>query len=266
MGRAVARPRLPHASVWANNEAPRAQAVALEGAAAAARAAGASDDTIAALLREAEGAQQRAADGRQLGARLDSQRATVRRLTDKVSQAEEAATAAAARLEAARRDLGVAREALTQIEVEVAQAAPQATGSPDAPQPNATILQEVRSLLDALEQAPVPGHVGTGPKWPETLLQLMFSLRSKVQPPAPVAKLGEALEESAKHSEHSSACPEPESREERQGQGAAGDLDASSESVGDSIMEALASADEVDDAAMAEIARRMMRARRQGPY
>ena len=251
VSRSAARPRLPQGSVWAQTEAPRAQAVALEGAAAAARAAGASEDTVAALVREAEGAQQRAADGRQLGARLDSQRATVRRVTEKVAQAEEAVAAATARLAAARQELGAARTALTQIEHEVAQACPQEGGGREAPESSAILIHEVRALLDALEQTPVPGQVGKGPQLPEAVLQTMCSLRNKLQPPVPPAKLGEALEADAE---------EPPNTE--QGEPA----EPSEAASADDLMGELEDLADTDDEGLLDVARRLKRARRKGPY
>ena len=89
---------------------------------ATARAAGASADAVAGLVAEAAEARRVAADGRPLGARLDSARAQLARAERKLTATEEALAAAAARRDAATRDLEEARAALQDLEAEVARA------------------------------------------------------------------------------------------------------------------------------------------------
>ena len=94
-------------SVWADPS--KNKAAALNNAAEAARAAGASAEAVAALTKEAGEAKKEAADSRPLGARLDNQRATVRRLEAKAATAEETLRAAQQRLDELKKDLATAR-------------------------------------------------------------------------------------------------------------------------------------------------------------
>ena len=147
---------------------PKTRATALGGAAEAARAAGASEEVVAVLAREAEDAKQEAASGRQLGARLDSHRAAVRKLMGKVAAAEKTVEDALARCEAARDELDLAKAALADVEAEVAQ-------NPRLPQPDGATPTAVedgtRDLLEALERAPLASC-------PESVLAAMRSLHA----------------------------------------------------------------------------------------
>ena len=120
--------RLPVGSVRAEPQGTpgtaAARATGLEHALAAARAAGASAEAVAGLAGEAAEARRAAADGRPLGARLDSARALVQRAGRKLATAEEAAAAAAARCDAARKEVEDARAALQDLEAEVARTPP----------------------------------------------------------------------------------------------------------------------------------------------
>ena len=160
-------PRLPASSVWADGPTSRAQATALGGVAAAAQAAGASPETVEALTREAAGARTAAAGGRQLGARLDSHRAAVRRLTAQEAAAEKAVADASARLLKVQQELEDAREALADVEAEVLQErSTEPEGAADQP---ITLELGTRQLLQALEGAPLAGV-------PESVLAAMKAL------------------------------------------------------------------------------------------
>ena len=95
---------------------------------AAARAAGASEATVAALAEDAQIAKREAAEGRPLGARLDSARARVSRCAAKLATAEEAVAVAKSQHEAAEKELAESRAAMAELEAEVAQAPAPADG------------------------------------------------------------------------------------------------------------------------------------------
>ena len=239
--------------VWPAAAGPRARATALGSAAAAARAAGASAETVAALEKEAEGAQHAAASNRQLGARLDSHRAAVRRLAQQVEAAEDAVTAAAARLDASKRELAEARAALAQVEAEVAhpEASVASAGSPEKAVD--AVLHDVQRLLEEIEKAPMPGVAGVGPCLPESVLGAIASLRGRLDAHVATPSLDAPLEQGAECSQDppSAGLAEPA---------------VPSEASADNLMEELADLADTDDEGLLDVARRLKKARRNGPY
>ena len=201
--------------------------------AAAAAAAGASASTVDALRKDADAQRD---ERRSAGGRLDAARAKAaraQRLADEASQAARIAAARAADAEAAAT---IAAAELREVEASLAKAAAETS----APR---TVVEDVRRLLAALEVAPLGGTPGIGPALPEAVLAAMAALRQQVDAPAPEARLDEAL------------SPADRGKE---GDGAETAEDADQ----DSLMGALDSADDSDEAAMLAIARRLKRARR----
>ena len=129
---------------------PAGKATALEQAVATARAAGASGDAVASLAAEAAVARRNAAEGRPLGARLDSARAGLAKAERKAVAAEEAFSAATERRDAAAKEVQAARATVDELEAEVAQA--QASSPPPSLQEFAA---STRRLLLALESLPL---------------------------------------------------------------------------------------------------------------
>ena len=121
--------------------------VSLGSLAVAAKGAGASQELVAQLAREATAAKE---ERQTPGGRLDSAQARADRAAKKVTAAREAAEAAAAKLAAAEAEDQVARDELATVEAEVAQA------PASSPLPS---LQEfaasTRRLLLALENLPL---------------------------------------------------------------------------------------------------------------
>ena len=136
---------------------PANRATVLGQVAAAARAAGASETALAALTTDAQAAKQEAADGRPLGARLDSTRARVTRCAAKASAAEEAVAAAQLRQQEAASELAEATAALAELEAEVARAPATPTGSSAqsqrADQERPTTLEDALAENDRLRSA-----------------------------------------------------------------------------------------------------------------
>lgn len=122
----------------------------MEQAVATARAAGASGDAVASLAAEAAVARRNAAEGRPLGARLDSARAGLAKAERKAAAAEEAFSAATERRDAAAKEVQAARATVDELEAEVAQA--QASSPPPSLQEFAA---STRRLLLALESLPL---------------------------------------------------------------------------------------------------------------
>ena len=117
---------------------------------AAARAAGASEATVAALAEDAQIAKREAAEGRPLGARLDSARARVSRCAAKLATAEEAVAVATWQHEAAEKELAESRAAMAELEAEVAQAPAPPDGVEATPSTLEEALAEVARLHVAL--------------------------------------------------------------------------------------------------------------------
>ena len=231
------QPPLPH--VTPRPPRPWGQSPTLGAVAHAAEAAGASAQSIAALRHDAEA---RREERRTPGGRLDAARARAARTARQAEEATAAAQAATAKAEEAAQAAAAAAAELVAVEAELA-AQPRPT-----PEPAATFIADVRALLEELERAPIQRTVGNGPALPEGALAAIAALRRRVDAPPPVAILGEALEP-----------------EERAPEAGGGDEGASTT---DEVMDELAEADEDNDEALAAIARRLKRARRErtAPY
>lgn len=238
---------------------PAARANAMEQALAAARAAGASKETLAALSQDASTARRAVADGRPLGARLDSARAQLARAGRNLEAAEAGIAQATARREKAAAEAEAARSSLAALEAEVATAtaAEAAEGRTAAEGSAPTVLSSAQTLLQRMET----GRWATSATLPEEMLSAMRDLHvavAQAMGPMPTPRLDAALEDSQ------DGPPEPPSQAVPAGRAAVGEDDGDNDSE-DAVMEALVDTDESDEQALAAIARRLKRARA-GPY
>ena len=208
----------------------------------AAEAAGASAAAVEALRKDAVALRE---ERRSAGGRLDAARAKAARSAREADDARAALDAAKCRLEASEKAADEAKAELAAVEAELARP------SASVPEMPPDIVAGVRALLDALETAPVPCATSVGPLLPERVLAAVRSLRERVDPPALEPQLDEALEAPGKAQGEGIAVPTT----------AAVPSDGSSAEEADSLMGALDSADEEDDAALVAIARRLKRAR-----
>ena len=215
----------------------------------AALAAGASQGAVEALRQDAAA---RRAERQTAGGRLDAARAKVARVTRQAEEAREALAAAERRAREAEQAAQAAEAELAAVEAAVA-AAPAPSPPSDAPRMT-EILGHVRDLLDHLERAPLPGHVGSGPALPARVLASMDALRQNLTAPPAPGSLDEPL------------ATEPGRREEFPNGADAEDFDAGSEATpADEVMDELANVDEHNVQALAAIARRLKRARHEQP-
>ena len=227
-------PRLPRP--W---PAPRLGQVAQVAA-----AAGASPGAVEALRQDAAA---RRVERQSAGGRLDAARARASRTQRQAADARAALAAVEQRAQEAEQTARVAQEELAEIEASLATPAPA-----PATVESAGLLGHVRELLAALETAPMPGIIGTGPALPETALAAMSALRRHVEGPTEAGRLDEALGEQA--------APAGDRIKD---EGAPTEVERAQVGVAeDSIMDELDSADDRDDEAMLAIARRLKRTRR----
>ena len=149
--------------------------------------------------------------------------------------------------EEAEAALKAADEELAEVESALAAAAASpASAAAPASHPEGSVLHDVRRLLEALEQAPLPAKPGQGPILPDEALNAMRALRMQLDAPPPPARLDEPLE--------SVALTVTES-----------DADSGQLSE-DDLMGELCDIDEGNSEALAEVARRLKGARRMAPY
>lgn len=232
------------------------KAAALAAAAEVLRAAGLHDEAetmggpAAQHLKEASSAKP--------GARLDSCAAFVARAERRVAAAEAEVEAAAEKLEATRAraaeltdELAEGRRRLAELRAGLHEEAARDD-----------LLGDVRTLLDAFEGLPVPGHVGAGPQPPEGVLEAMRVLRQRVAPPADGRTSEERLNSALEPRSALAAAPTAA----RAAAIAPELMDASGVSDGglteeDDLMNELDDVDASNDAALLEVARRLKRAR-----
>ena len=232
-----AGPILPPASAWAAgpplDARPAAQASVLTKAAAAARAAGAPEEALSTLAQSAADAQRRAEEARPAGRRLDAAEKRLRTAEAAQRQADGAVRRAVEWAAKAKAEAERAAAELTELRAELVRT------SADTPPGGGDegILPIVRELLEALEQAPVPGHVGNGPCLPARTMAAVTSLRQRLGPTVPDPPASAAPE---------AAAGERETLRESDDQA----------SAADSVMSALEDIDDADEAALAAIARR----------
>ena len=205
----------------------------------AAEAAGASSESLAALQRDAE--QRRSAGGR-----LDSARAKAARAARVADEARAAAQAAEKRATEAEMAERAAAKELAEVEASLA-AAPAESASGEKAD---NFVQSVQNFLDTLEQSPVPGIVGQGPQLPARALEAMAELRRRIDGWARAAQRDQGAENAGDERRTEAGGTES------QYGGSPADADQ------DTLMGALDSAEEDDDAAMLAIARRLKRTRR----
>ena len=153
------------------------------------------------------------------------------------------ATAAAAKAEEATKLAAAAADELAAVEAELAAQPPQ-PAKDDAPQDVNAILEDVRALLAALEQAPLLSHVGNGPALPASTLQSVAALRARLDVPPRAAALGEALEPGGPGSVSAGSIAERDS---------------------DALMGELEGLEDTDEEGLLEVARRLKKARHSGP-
>ena len=176
---------------------------------------------------------------RSAGGRLDAARAKAARSAREAEDARAALEAATKKVAAAAKAEEEAKAELASVETDLARPSSQcADGAAD-------MVAGVRALLDALETVPVPCAASVGPLLPERVLAAVRSLRERVGPAAPEPHLEQALEPVSGEEKEAVAVPSEESSAE----------------AADTLMGALDSADEEDDAALIAIARRLKRAR-----
>ena len=198
----------------------------------AAEAAGASPESLAALRQDAE--QRRSAGGR-----LDAARAKAARAARVAEEARSAASSAAQRASDAEAAAQAATKELAEVEASVSAASATACASPQ------NLVESVRIFLDALEQAPVAGVVGKGPCLPERALEAMAALRRRIDGITEAARPADGTEES---DDERSADGGSHGTEQADG-------DVPVDADQDTLMGALDSAEDDDDAAMLAIAR-----------
>ena len=144
--------------------------------AVAAKAAGASPETLATLADEAAEAKQLAADSRPLGARLDSARAKVKRAQAKVVTAEAA-------LEHARETLAETQQAAERAEQELKALEAELEGTSPA-QELAGVVDSAHALLQRLENSRLAIPLQEGSSQP--VLECMRQLREALEAASPL--------------------------------------------------------------------------------
>ena len=131
----------------------------LNSVAQAAAEAGASTEAVEALRQDAA---LRREERRTAGGKLDAARAKAARTARQVEEAREAMARASAKVADAEHAAKEAAAELAEVEATLTSPSPAKTPS--------TVLDHVRVLLTALERAPIPGVLGTGPALPESVL------------------------------------------------------------------------------------------------
>ena len=220
---------------------PGMRVAALERAMATAKEAGAPEDALVAMGRELDALRAEAANSRPLGARLDSAKAKLAKAEAKVLSAEAHLEQAMKHAEETRALRTAAQEALAELQAEVPQE------RPNAPE---ELLRCTKDLLQRLES----GRFAAAADIPADLIDAMTAVHNvigAIEPPH-IADLNGPLD-----------APEPEAAEEEEGSRCrkAADI-AGEEASPDHVMQSLDGADDTDDEALLEIARRLKRLRR----
>jgi len=164
---------------------------------AAARAAGASEATVAALRQDATQAKQ---ERQTLGTRLDSAAAKLKRLEDQQRRTEEAVATALRRQEEAAKAVEDAERELASLRKESAAGAAEEQLPVGQP-----VLAEARSLLEVLERSPL--CTTSGNAVPEALLEGMRLLREALIAVVPEQPMDFQVGSDGEDEAHTSATP-----------------------------------------------------------
>ena len=137
-------------------EKPGQRAHAIGRVAKSAQAAGVSKETIGVLQEEAKSSRQQARQDRPLGAQFDSAKAEVQRAEKAFENAKKAMEQAKKRMEQAEERIKQAKTEADLLELRMRE---EREREPLVLTPNDKLLQSMRVLIDALQQLPFPNGI-----------------------------------------------------------------------------------------------------------